>query len=1159
MNERLVWAIGSPNGRPEDLIDNNRAPNQVGAVTWRVPRAGETVKQQLPRFHPSEADPEGGYQLHPYTIEFSLDDAPDSAYRLSINYMILAPRLAHLQIGINGVTGWAYLRPTPLLSHDVRVADGLGTCIYAEGVAQIIIPAGLLHPGENRLVLTAHDGGPIIRATSAKRERLGRLASSAGILYQALTLTRLPVEPVAPIAHCEVLPSILYYQNQEGELVERAHVYIELARGIAGVDLSLRLSQGGESECCQFTLPPLSFGHWHETIEVVDGKGPVSYSLFGDIEGHEFRHDGVLHRRRKWKVYVSSQVHAHVGNTHRQWETAERLCRNIDAALDLVQADEAAGGDPAFAYHLDSAWTLETYLTTRDKQHQAQLLWQIEAGRLSIPANEANLSTQFATLEDLIRNGELSESFLRQLDRPAEFAAAVNVASLSGSLPAILEGSGVKYLVHASDPARGPFRLFNRLHLTSPFYWEGPNGGRVLTWLAKTYGELRKVCGSPPLLSAAERGLALWLDEYERAGYTPDAILLYGQEADNIDLDPQPIDFIRQWNATYTYPRLIPCGISEFFQYVAGHFDDKLKTVRGDEGAYGEAGIMSSLAPSISVRRVQAMLPAAERLETLAVLHHPGWAFPQTQYDAAWRSVRLYAEDAWNADLMGRVPDARLQEDRRTGKEQIAREAEAWGTRLLHAAATRHSLSWNTDGREVVVYNPHSWSAGGSFVVEIATNEHILDRISGQSIPMRLLQQFNSLSIVEVWLDPLPGLSYRRLRLTAEKEPGANSESRIQNSEAGVLTLENSFYRLAIDRHRGCVTSWFDKELERELVDVQDAYGFGQFLYARGGDKTRLEEYRPDWPAGNPEVLAEFELRDHRIESHALGATLTLRGRVPQGELDVEWTLPARAKQVDVRYTYHQAKCLTKEAAYIAFPLALPHAGVSSDSQLGWVNWQRDAMAGACKEWLPLQTGILVEGEGASALIASPDISLWTVGDVVRGRWPRELDLTGGRIFSYVLNNYWSANSKASPGGPLSFHYRLTTAPTISRERAYKFGWEARRPLYAQRINLQEFRSVAPPYADSNSGTLAQIEPATVILSTIKKARRADGYIVRLQEISGADRQATLHLPGHLITRAWQTDLLEREQGEIPVEPDGRLRVPVPAWGLATVRVMLDE
>ena len=370
--------------------------------------------------------------------------------------------------------------------------------------------------------------------------------------------------------------------------------------------------------------------------------------------------------------------------------------------------------------------------------------------------------------------------------------------------------------------------------------------------------------------------------------------------------------------------------------------------------------------------------------------------------------------------------------------------------------------------------------------------------------------------------------------------------------------LENEHYRLVFDLRRGCAASWVDRDLGRELVDAGDRWGFGQMLYARGGEGTRLVSNQADWPEGNPQVLAEWELLEARVERFEHGQALRLRGRVPYGELEVEWRLPNREKEVDVRYTYHKRERREKEAVYVAFPLALPGAAARSDSQLGWVEWDREQLPGGCKEWLPLQSGVLVEQAGAAVLIASPDIPLFCVGDVVRGRWPKQLDLTGGHIFSYVLNNYWHTNYKASQGGPIGFGYRLTSAAAIAPERAFRLGWQARRPLYAQRMSFQDFRATRRPYAEPGGGTLARVVPEQVALATMKQASWADGLIVRLQEIAGADRIATIELPGRPIARAWATDLLERELGELPVEPDGTLRVTVPAWGLATARVVLE-
>jgi alpha-mannosidase len=1209
MSERAIWQIG-----PADLLDTYKAPTALGDVVWEAPAPAAAAPQRWLLFHPSEADPDAGYRLHPYTVRFALDEEPGAAYALRLRYLTIAPRLAHLELAVNGVSGRIYLRPAPSESGEIRLHAGLHTTIYAEGEAEVIVPGALLRRGPNLLVLTARDEGEVLPVTNPEAvRRLDRMASGAGVVYQGLSFVRRtenrkpgvgswgPDDSSAQhpaLARVELRPTVLYRRLPGGALAERCELYLELAGPTAGGRLALELSDEMRSEALALEVPPAALGHLRIPFELFEGPAPaVAYQLRGELGGAPLALSGTLARRRKWTVYVTPHAHTDIGYTHRQWEVAERLCRNIDAALELLEQEPRTENprrsylsrphlsrllfrisrlrfrvppplsriSRSKTYHLDASWALEHYLATRDERRGRRLIEAICAGQIGLASNYVDLLTHFAALEDLIRNGELSETVLRPHGRRAEFAAVVDVASISSAVPDVLAGSGVRYLVHADNQDRGPFRLNGGLHRRSPFYWEGQAGGRVLVWLAKMYCELRKVCGSPPVPDAAARGLDMWLDEYERPDYAPDAVLLYGQEADNTDLDPQPADFVRRWNEAYAYPRLVASDVTSFFADVEARFGERLPVLRGDGGAYWEDGAGSTIAPTMLARGAQAALPAAERLEALAALHTPGWAFPAPHYDEAWRQLLLFDEHTWGAFLSATDPDALLQRDQWATKEQFALAAAEWGRRLLHGAAARHSLSWNTAGREVVIFNPHSWPLAGAAQVEIARGERACDPTTGEPVPMRELRSTATQALVELQLPELPGLSYRRLELrpapetfpvTVETFPVASDAP---NPQAASCKLQSPHYRLSVDLARGCATSLIDLALGRELVDGADAFGLGQLVHAAGGEGTRLVSNQADLPDGEPRLDTSFTLREWELQRDELGERLRLRGMAPHGELEIEWRLPAAERAVELRYTYHKAERLEKEAVYVAFPLALPGATVRSDAQLGWVDWHREQLPGGCKEWLPLQSAIWAADDGMAALIASPDIPLFCVGDMVRGRWPKELELTGGRIFSYVLNNYWHTNYKAAQGGPISFGYRLTSGPCFAPDEAFRFGMAARRPLFAQRISYQDFRKPDAPYTDTAGGRLASLEPGQVHLSTIRPARWAAGWTLRLQEIGGAARTATLRLPGRPIARAWSVDLLEREGAPLPVAPDGSLRLELPAWGLVSVRVELEE
>ena len=325
----------------------------------------------------------------------------------------------------------------------------------------------------------------------------------------------------------------------------------------------------------------------------------------------------------------------------------------------------------------------------------------------------------------------------------------------------------------------------------------------------------------------------------------------------------------------------------------------------------------------------------------------------------------------------------------------------------------------------------------------------------------------------------------------------------------------------------------------------------------KGGEGTRIARSDPSLPLPELEILDGFRLIGAWSERDALGERAHLEGEVAFGYLDAEWSLPRDAAHVDVTLRYRKRATLAKEAAYIAFPIALAEARVLSDSQLGWIDWDRDRLPGACVEWLPLQTAVRLETDDAAVALASPDVPLFCAGDIVRGTWADSARIRGGRIFSYLLNNYWHTNYRAEQSGDIVVRYRLMSDRAIDAARAHRFGWEARRPLYGQRISFQEFREPAPPYDARGTITLASVEPDGVALSTLVAARHEDGWIARLQEIAGERQTATIRFDGLRVARAWRVDHLEREIAELAVGESGELRVPIEPWQLATVRFVV--
>jgi hypothetical protein len=155
----------------------------------------------------------------------------------------------------------------------------------------------------------------------------------------------------------------------------------------------------------------------------------------------------------------------------------------------------------------------------------------------------------------------------------------------------VLEASGVRYFVAASDAYRAPFLLENRLHETSPFLWEGPDGARVWTWYSRHYHQGASLLGAPPRLESAEESLPRFLQAYSHPRYLPDAVILYGTQVENVAVDPEQAYFAERWNRRYAFPRLEYSTFASAMNRVTAKAATSERVIRGDGGPYWEDGL----------------------------------------------------------------------------------------------------------------------------------------------------------------------------------------------------------------------------------------------------------------------------------------------------------------------------------------------------------------------------------------------------------------------------------------------------------------------------------------------------------------------------------------------------------------------------------------
>ncbi len=103
-----------------------------------------------------------------------------------------------------------------------------------------------------------------------------------------------------------------------------------------------------------------------------------------------------------------------------------------------------------------------------------------------------------------------------------------------------------------------------------------------------------------------------------------------------------------------------------------------------------------------------------------------------------------------------------------------------------------------------------------------------------QPVPLEVLFRKEGFVHVRFLATDLPPVGYKCFEIRSGVKP-------FEPETTMSPTIENQYYRVTMDSRSGAIQSIFDKQLQRELVDQNSPYKFGQYLYVTGGDgQTRI-------------------------------------------------------------------------------------------------------------------------------------------------------------------------------------------------------------------------------------------------------------------------------------------------------------------------------
>ncbi len=1120
-----VFQLGLFDGASDDFARGSAA-RPISFVVGQSDPAKDWPAEQAA----APAEGQGPEAAATRTIQFAIRGPIAPAYKLHLALILESHSVPALRIGINGKYGIFYLQ-SGLSGHTGHFDDTFES-LYSPADVTFSFPRSFLRAGANSIT---------IQVVQEK----GKEVSDASVNYDAIALDT-ETALAGPASSAFIRPTV-FYKGDADHLKELVEVYVESDEPGAPAD-GADLEISGTHYKQAFASRP-DFGERKLEFWVPEFHDPAPASLTWQIGGERFHTEEALHPGKKWTLFLVPHIHIDVGYSDYQPKVAAIQTRDMDEAMDMAERH------PGFSFSMDGSWALDQFLQTRTESDQQRAIDAMKKGQLFIPAQYANLLTGFPTAETLIRSLYMSANFSREHGTPFNYANITDVPSYSWSYASVLAAAGLPYLVAGPNghETRAPVLLQGRLNEQSPFWWVGPDGGKVLFWYDRHYWETGILFGIPTEVAAGVNTVPLFLENYERNSYRAHAVIVYGSQPENTDLDLKQAALAGEWNAEFAYPKLEYSGFAAAMKTIASQFGGDFPTISGDGGPYWEDGIASNARFAAKERQIESRAPSVDKLATLTSLINPRLAADKTTLDRMWTNMVLADEHTWNSHDSSSDPSSDETARQSKIKTMYAEDAAQAADYLARNSMSNLAYAVPAARGNLVVFNLLNWKRSELVDFDLEKGRVIFDPATGATVPVEVVEDSAKLTKVRFLAENVPAFGYKVYELRrskSEPQPAAATQT---------TTLENRYYRIQLDPASGAVRGIYDKQLNKELVNQQSPYRFGQYLYVSGGDTrpNTLLQYRTIELEPKLTVDAAHSGRLISVTREPYGLVACMKSTdTNTSAVSTEIRLFDNEKKIEFVEDVDKTAVRTREAVYFAFPFAMDHPEFRYEIQNGVVDPAKDMYPGAGHQWFSVQHWVSVEQDGVSGTVIPLDVPLITLGDIYRGAWPSKFGVRPGNIFSFAMNNYWSTNYDASQGGHTQVRYVVTSAAATDAPALSRMGWEEATPLEVDEITAQD--KAEPPANDleAKSASYLEVDDPDLLVEDWKPAEDGNGTILRLLDLGGAARQVTVRTTLLELNRVLQTDAVERDMKELKLIGPHAFEVQVGPHQIITIRLI---
>lgn len=817
------------------------------------------------------------------------------------------------------------------------------------------------------------------------------------------------------------------------------------------------------------------------------------------------------------EIIVVFKMHFDIGYTDLAESVLHKYTTSmIDETLSSLKATSNLPKSEQFVWTIPG-WPMKYILENSTPARKDGMEKALKDGRFRLHALPFTIETESSDLENLVRNLEYSTQINKKfgMSLPSD-AKMTDVPSHSWILPTLLTHAGVKILhIGCNAGSTSP-------DVPTLFWWEGPDGSRLLTFnWAEYYGSGLM----PPKNWKYSTWLAL-IHTHENTGA------------------PQPNEvaaLLVEAKKKFPGTKVRIGQLSDFYDALMKDNPD-IPVIKGDMPDTWIHGFMSMPREVKNNKRLQRTVYHMQNLNTLNNIWKNRREDITPFIDKCTEDMSLFDEHTFGMSMSHGAGAAYTYDDdfiinRARGyydrietswKEKASRidDAERIEKMIFKEEIQSLAASVNLKGNRVVVYNPHPWSRSG----EVSLFMNIYDKKNNvtalkDTVNNKIIKVYNKDNLLRFYVENVPAMGYRAYIPIFDGQQIIDDDGITIDEKNNTLT--NKFFILKIDPDRGILLSCIDKRKGRELVDAKSKYGFGEYIHERYGAND-MKRYCDSYVKPGQHGWADKEMVrpvldcDYEMSRPSKGrltyskngdeVTVTYFGEMPSEyshKYSFTYILNANLPYVELIWNVENKQADPHpEAGWIAFPFNVDKPQFHLGRIGAVVNPIRDFIPRTNHDYFFLNTGLAItDKSGRGVGLNSPDAPAVSLDHPGLFNFSGTLEPQLPEVFVNLYNNQWGTNFTEWIDGSWSAKMYIWSVEGYTNETGLISPTEeTRQPLVGCYFN-----GLAGSLSLEGEGV--SLSKKGILITSFTRCKNSNGYCLRLWEQTGESGICEVKLP----------------------------------------------